>query len=358
MDILNVETKSKDYKIYIDESFCNIREVINNINFKNILIITDNNVEKLYLKNLKNNLKGYEIFQYIINSGEISKNLNTINDIYDFAIDCNVNKSTLVIALGGGVVGDITGFFSSTYYRGLKFIQIPTTLLSQVDSSVGGKTGVDFCGFKNIIGSIYQPEAVFVNINTVLTLTNKEFANGMAEVIKYGVAFDYDFFEFIEFNKYHIKNREKFYLSHIIKNSIKIKKDIVSKDELDEGVRRKLNLGHTFGHSIEKSTDFLYSHGEAIAIGTMMSLILSKNKKLINNNEINRIEKLYNFFELPLKLFNVDKELVYKNMLNDKKMIGDKLNLCIIDSLGSCIIISEFCKEDIILAINSQIGEV
>ncbi len=357
MNVVEVKTQNKDYKVYIDKSFNNIKNLIPDKKVSNIFIITDDNVEKLYLSELKNLLRNFKVFEYIVQNGEKSKSLDCIKNIYNFAINNNIDKSTLVVALGGGVVGDIAGFFSSTYYRGIKFIQIPTTLLSQVDSSVGGKTGIDCSGYKNVIGTIYQPEFVFINIKTLYTLEDREFSSGMSEVIKYGIGFDYNLFKYLEENSYDIKLKKESFLLHIIENSIKIKKDIVYEDELDLGIRMKLNLGHSFGHSIEKSSNFSYTHGEAIAIGSMMSLNLSIERELVNIDDLERIKSLYRKFDLPTQLKNISSEIIYMNMLKDKKNVGKKINICVIREIGSCVITNEFNKEEIILAIDSGIGE-
>ncbi len=357
MDKIKINTKSKNYNVYIEDSFIMLKNILGEIDFENIFIITDDNVEQLYLNELKNNLANFKTIQYVLKSGEQSKNLDIIKQLYEFALKNDVNKSTLVVALGGGVVGDVTAFFSSTYYRGIKYIQIPTTLLSQVDSSVGGKTGVDFLGFKNIIGSIYQPQLVFINIRTLSTLQNRDFNTGMAEIIKYAAGFNCELFNYLQSNSANIKKLEKNCLMHIIKKSIEIKNEVVTRDELDGKIRMKLNLGHTFGHSIEKCTNFSFTHGEAIAIGTMMSLNLSEKLGLIQKNTISIIEKTYKDFNLPTKLCGVESESIYENMLFDKKKIGSELNICIVDSLGNCKITSEFTKDEIISAIKKQIGE-
>ncbi len=357
MNKVNINTKSKNYNVYIHNSFNQLENCLNEINFENIFIITDENVSKLYLENIKKSLPKIKIIEYTIECGEQSKNLDTIKKLYEFAIKNNVNKSTLVLALGGGVVGDVAGFFSSTYFRGIKYIQIPTTLLSQVDSSVGGKTGVDFLHLKNIIGSIYQPEMVFINVKTLTTLNNRQFSTGMAEVIKYAVGFDKSLFDYLIKNCDKIKNLEENYLINIVKQSVKIKNEIVTKDEFDGEIRMKLNLGHTFGHSIEKCTNFYYTHGEAISIGTMMSLNLSKKINLLDDETIILIEKIYKKFNLPTTIFDIKSNDIYENMLFDKKKIGDKLNVCIVDLLGSCKITNEFTRDQIIYAIKKQIGE-
>ncbi len=358
MDKIKVNTKSKKYDVIISESFLELKSIIEEkYNFNKILFLTDDIVEKYYLSDLMDILSDKEIFSYVIKNGETSKNLDVIKNIYEFALNNNLDKTTLVISLGGGVVGDIAGFFSSTYYRGLKYIQIPTTLLSQVDSSVGGKTGVDLIGFKNIIGTIYQPEMVFINLATLKTLNNEQFSCGMAEIIKYSVGFDNSLFKYINKNINNIKKLEMTNIRYIVKRSLEIKAKIVEEDELENGKRALLNLGHTFGHSIEKISEFKYTHGEAIAIGTMMSLNLSKKLNYINDKEIKKIKDMYLTFDLPVTLNGYKDYDIYKNMISDKKKRDNKLNICVIDELGSCIIKNTFTKNEIIEAIKVQNGD-
>ncbi|MEK6546315.1 MAG: 3-dehydroquinate synthase, partial [Nitrospinota bacterium] len=272
MEVVNVGLKERSYSIYIDRGLLTEagKRLSNIIAGKKIAIITNPTVNKIYGSILKNSFKGADIKIHLteIPDGEKYKTLETAVKIYDWLTDIKIERQSSLIALGGGVIGDITGFVAATYLRGVPYIQIPTTLLAQVDSSIGGKTAVNHPKGKNLIGAFYQPRVVFIDIDTLKTLPKEEILCGVAEIIKYGIIRDGDFFEYLEGNIKKLINLEEKALIYSIKKACEIKADIVSRDERETGLRATLNFGHTIGHAIESLTDYKkYRHGEAIAIG-------------------------------------------------------------------------------------------
>lgn len=329
---INVEKK---YNIYIQQNFDNLLNFIkkDNIHYNNITIITDDNVSKHYLAQIQNIFKPKNVFVYEIQHGEQSKNLLTVQNIYEFLLQNNMDRKSLIIALGGGVVGDIAGFVASTYMRGINFIQIPTTLLAQVDSSVGGKTGVDFLGKKNIIGSFYNPSLVYININTLKTLPKEHMQNGMAEVIKYGYILDEDFLNFIFNEKDKINDFNFDVLAKIIYKCCQLKSYIVFIDEKEEGIREILNFGHTFAHGIETETNFNILHGQAVAIGIMASLYISNMVGFITEQQIKQAKNIFKYFNLCNKT-NLNIENIYNNMIYDKKNENKKIKIIMLKKIG------------------------
>ena len=332
----------------------NISEV-----YDEILILTDENVYNHQLENFINSINVKMIYEYIVPAGEDSKSLSIYEDIIKYCTKINLSRKSLIIALGGGVIGDLAGFTASTYMRGIDVCQIPTSLLAQVDSSVGGKTGINIGNLKNIIGTFYQPKFTYININALQTLPENEFISGMAEVIKYGVIYDYKLLHYIIENSEKILDKDNEVLNYIIKRSIEIKADIVSKDEKEGGLRKILNFGHTFGHGIEKICKI--SHGEAVSIGMHMAFKLSLKKGYINEDYYNQFIKACNKFNLPLrfnpfldeeeitedKKDNVNKEIL-EIMKNDKKNSFGNINLILPIELGKVKIIDNIDEDEIL----------
>ncbi len=356
MENIQVKTQSKEYTIYLKESFNDITNAFESINIKNrkVCIVTDNNVEKLYIEEISDMLKPIckELYSYSFKAGEESKSLETISDMYKFFLENRLDRKSVIVALGGGVVGDMAGFAASTYMRGISFVQIPTTLLAQVDSSVGGKTGVDFMGSKNIIGAFYQPEFVYINVNTINTLPKDEFYSGMAEVIKYGLIKDIDFYNFILQNKDSIKNLNIDYLKKIVYKSCTIKADVVSQDEKETGLREILNFGHTFGHSIESLSKFKLLHGQCVGIGMISALYLSKKVGIITEKEIECFKELLMFFDLPIEARNFSVKDIYEQMFLDKKAKNNQIDVILLKNLGEAYTLKGACEEDLLYAIN------
>ncbi|MEY8415620.1 3-dehydroquinate synthase [Tissierella praeacuta] len=299
------------------------------------IFVTDRNVYNLYKDEIDEVLNGRENI-YIIPSGEINKNLEELSNIYKILIKKNIDRNGKIFCLGGGVVGDLAGFAAATYKRGIEYIQIPTTLLSQVDSSIGGKTGIDFEGHKNIIGSFHFPLTTLIDTSFIHTLPEKEITCGLGEIIKYGLIEDYNFFKNIEKNIKKIYNRDMRILPTIIEKSVDIKFTIVDKDKLDLGLRQKLNLGHTIGHSIESFFKYeKYNHGEAVILGMMYESNIAYQKKLIDKEYYNEIIGVLNtLVEQPI--FNsFEIKILIEYMKNDKKNRDGKISFILPTGRGT-----------------------
>lgn len=338
MKILSVDTGIKQYPIYIDHSFDALASAFEKagISDRKICIVTDTNVAPLYADKVKELLKDIcrDISICIFPAGENSKNLNTIWDFYKFFIDNHLDRRSVLVALGGGVVGDMCGFAAATYMRGIPFVQIPTTLLSQVDSSVGGKTGVDFMGNKNMVGAFYQPELVFINTDTLNTLPCREVAAGLAEAVKHGYIQDIDYLQFFLDNKEAVKSLDPQAIAQVIYGSCKIKSYVVSQDEKETGLREILNFGHTFGHAIETLSDFNMLHGECVAVGMIAALYLSMQRGAVSEADVAQAKELLEYFRLPVAIEGFAAEDIYAQMFNDKKTKNGVINITALRSMG------------------------
>lgn len=352
-----VKTKDKKYPIYFAHSFNDLEKAVeeNGLSGRKLCIITDSNVSKIYTEKIKSALENYfeSVFVYTFDAGEKSKNLNTISDFYSFFLENHIDRKTVVAGLGGGVCGDMAGFAAATYLRGIKFIQIPTTLLAQVDSSVGGKVGVDFKNSKNIIGAFYQPDFVYINTETLNTLPEREFNAGMAEVIKYGPIYSHDFTEYIINNKEAIASRDKDALKHIIKKCCKIKAEVVSKDEKEGGLREILNFGHTIGHAIETKMNFTLLHGECVALGMKAVFNICLKRGTVNEKEYKELISLLEYFNLPLNISGITADEIYSQMFLDKKVKNNQLSFVLLESYGKPFSTTNVDKEEIYGAINA-----
>lgn len=334
MKIINLNTNSP-CKIIIDKNLIQntgdyIKNFSNTDKSNQILIITDDIVNELYSNKLTESLinQGFDVFIFVIAHGELSKNFHTVERIYSFLIKNKFKRSDLIIALGGGVVGDIAGFVSATYMRGIGLIQIPTTLLAQIDSSIGGKNGINLIHGKNIIGTFYQPKLVLIDIDTLSSLPQKLVSDGIAEAIKYGLIKSSSLFYLIKNNN--IEN----ILKNLIFECINIKKDIVEIDELDQNERRILNFGHTLAHAIEKFYNFTtYTHGQAVAIGMAYTISSSEKLSITKKGTYNELISVLDKYNLPYKIdCNID-ELVSLAKL-DKKATGDFFDIVLIKDIG------------------------
>lgn len=359
MNALSVNTSTKSYHIVFRESFNELVDELKklNISISKICIITDDLVDPLYGELVESILKKdySEVYRTSFSHGERNKHLATITDFYTFMIEHQLDRKSLIIALGGGVVGDMAGFAAATYMRGIKFIQIPTTLLSQVDSSVGGKTGVDFNGYKNIVGAFCQPELVYINTETLKSLPRREFNSGMAEVIKHGLILDESYLNEIEENIINIQDLDGNTLTSMIQKSCAIKSMIVSEDEKEEGKRALLNFGHTVGHAIERLKNFEMLHGECISVGFVAALHLSKQLGNIKDSDIDRVVKLLKEFELPVTVNGLTSLEIYQEMFHDKKTADNQLNFILLEQIGSAFISKEINKDNVLKAINQII---
>jgi len=298
-------------------------------NKEKTVFITDSNVYRLYGKRFSQ----YRTF--IIEPGEMHKNLRTVHDLYEKMLDIELDRSSYIVGIGGGVICDIAGFTASTYLRGLSFAFVPTTLLAQVDASVGGKNGVNFRGYKNLIGCIVQPEFVLCDFDTLSTLPADELKNGFAELIKHALIGNRAFFSRLESLRDAALMLDKDIMAKIVYDSLKIKTKIVSSDEKEKGERRKLNFGHTFGHAFEKSAGI--RHGEAVSIGMVMEARLSNAMGLLSSQDLTRIEKMLLSFGLPVS-FKGDRQTIMDAIRKDKKREESYIHAVLLDGIGRSVI--------------------
>lgn len=333
---LIVDLKERSYPIIIEKNLLDsIHHKIKEIYKGNkIFILTDDNVNGYYGDKIVENLRavGYEVKLLSLKPGEKSKSFDTLSVIYDSLLDFKMTRSDIMITLGGGVIGDIGGFAASTYLRGIDFIQVPTSLLAQVDSSVGGKVAVDLKRGKNLVGSFYHPKAVFIDPLVLNTLEEKFFSDGMGEVIKYGCIKDSEFFEFLS----KIKSREELFenIEKVIYTCCDIKRAVVEKDEKDKGERMLLNFGHTLGHALEQYYNYSnYTHGEAVAIGMYQITLLSEEKGFTKKGTAEKIRKVLEQYNLP---YNMEVKIndIVEGISLDKKNLGKALNLILLRGIG------------------------
>lgn len=308
-----------------------------------LVIITDPTVRKLYGNTLKPKLNssGFKVIILVVPEGEEQKSWETAGRLYRELTDCQVERTTPILALGGGVIGDLAGFVAATYLRGVPLIQIPTTLLAQVDSSIGGKVAIDYGLLKNRVGAFYQPRLVISDITTLKTLPASEISDGLAEVIKYGVIWDSELFTYLEENLDRIKSLEDSVLETMVFRSAKIKAEVVAQDERDCGLRNILNYGHTVGHAIESASDFKVRHGEAVAIGMLVAARISHRLGILDEKEITRLRNLIAQAGLPTKLPGLARKRLIQAMEYDKKMVQGKLRFVLPKSIGEVFITDE-----------------
>jgi 3-dehydroquinate synthase len=351
-DVLNVFYNNKPcYDIIFDSSFDGLASKIEELGFKDrkIAIITDSKVQPLYGDAIKEQLStvSNNVFIYAIPAGEGNKNLKEIEKIYEYLIQNHFDRHDLLIALGGGVVGDMTGFAAATYLRGIAFVQIPTTLLAQCDSSIGGKTGVDFNAYKNMVGAFYMPKLVYMNVNVLKTLDGRQFASGFAEVMKYGLIKDLDFYLWLLDNMVEINDRDIDVLIEMIHRSCEVKKAVVEKDPTEKGDRALLNFGHTIGHAIEKYKNFELLHGECVALGCVAAAYISWKKEYISMEDYYEVRDMFVPFGLPISVEDIDIEEVIKLMKSDKKADSNKIRFILLKKIGKAFITTDVTDDDV-----------
>lgn len=343
--MIKVELKERSYEIQIGTGLLNQSSLLlPYVPRKRVAIVSNTTVAPLYLDKLVKTLASVDIscIAIILPDGESYKTSETLNLIYDGLLEGRCERSTPLIALGGGVIGDMTGYAAATYLRGVPFIQIPTTLLSQVDSSVGGKTGINHPLGKNMIGAFYQPQLVLADIGTLNTLPDKELSAGLAEVIKYGLIRDVPFLEWLEQNMEKLLGRDPQALQYAIARSCENKAEVVGADERESGERALLNLGHTFGHAIESGMGYgAWLHGEAVAAGTMMAADLSHRLGWISKSDVSRVSVLFKRTGLPVVAPDLGSNKYIDLMGLDKKVESGKLRFVLLKRLGQAVITSD-----------------
>jgi 3-dehydroquinate synthase len=344
MKTLTVNLDDRSYPIYIGvELLQNLALIQKHIQTKAVCIVSNTTVSKLYLSELKKSLNDYRVIEVILEDGEQFKNADSLNQIYTALLNNQFNRDSTIIALGGGVVGDIAGFAAASFMRGIPFIQIPTTLLSQVDSSVGGKTGINHPLGKNMIGAFYQPQAVIIDMYVLKTLDLREISAGLAEVIKYGLIWDKAFFDHLETHINDLKNLNITQLEQAIYRSCEIKAEVVSQDEKEAGLRAILNLGHTFGHAIENCLGYgEWLHGEAVGCGIVMAAQMSLVHGWINDTDFDRIRKLIQAADLPIEKPQIPLHDFLAAMSLDKKNKNQDIYLVLQQGIGKAIVTKDY----------------
>ncbi|SFV88413.1 3-dehydroquinate synthase [hydrothermal vent metagenome] len=345
MKTLNLDLGEKSYPIYIGQGLLSQSDYLTkHISGKQVMIVSNTTVAPLYLDKVQALLDDYKVATVILPDGEQYKTLGTVNTIFTALLEARFDRTCTLIALGGGVVGDMTGYAAASYQRGVNFIQIPTTLLSQVDSSVGGKTGVNHPLGKNMIGAFYQPKCVVIDVDTLDTLDDQQYSAGLAEVIKYGLLGNVDFLTYLQNNIDDLMARNKALIIEAVYQSCVDKASIVSQDELEAGKRALLNLGHTFGHAIENTLGYgVYLHGEAVAVGMLMAAKLSVLEGFIDNNDIKQVEYLLQKANLPT---SINSKIDYQDFMDamsvDKKAINGEIRLILMQKLGRAFISNDY----------------
>ena len=332
-----VELDKRSYPIYIGSNLINKTELyLKHIKSKQVIVLSNETIAPLYLDSVLKQLTEFQVTSLVLPDGEQYKTLEYVTQVFDQLLTEKFSRNSTLIALGGGVIGDMGGFAAACYQRGINFMQIPTTLLAQVDSSVGGKTGVNHPLGKNMIGAFYQPQCVIADADVLDTLADRQLSAGLAEVIKYGLIRDIQFFEWLEANISALLARDKKALSYAIEQSCINKAQIVSEDETESGVRATLNLGHTFGHAIETGSGYgTYLHGEAVAIGTCQAADLSRRLGWLNNDDVNRIIAIFKQCNLPtLPPNNLTTERFIELMSVDKKNVDGQIRLILLKKIG------------------------
>ncbi|MBR2403772.1 MAG: 3-dehydroquinate synthase [Lachnospiraceae bacterium] len=343
------------YDIVITKGFEELENelVTLDVTEKKLCIITDSKVGPIYSENLKQVLTSLasKVSVFTMPAGEAYKTLDTVKNIYEFLIHEKFGRKDMLIALGGGVVGDITGYVAATFLRGIDFIQIPTTLLSQNDSSIGGKTGVDFDGYKNMVGAFKMPRLVYMNLNTLNTLDDRQFFSGFAEVMKHGLIKDDKFYIWLIENMYEICERDLDILEEMIVKSCNIKKAVVEKDPTEQGDRALLNFGHTIGHAIEKYKNFQLTHGECISLGAVAAAYISWKRGMISMEDYYEIRDMYVPFYLPISIDGINPEEILTLTKSDKKAQSGTIKFILLKRIGKAVIDDTVTDEEILAAI-------
>ena len=348
--------KKPCYDIVYEQSFDALWDELNkdDVSSRRICVVTDSNVAPLYLSDILSVLDGkcIKAVSYTIPAGEENKNLDNIKGLYKYLIEEKFDRKDLLIALGGGVIGDMTGFTAATYLRGIDFVQIPTTLLAQADSSIGGKTGVDFDGYKNMVGAFKMPKLGYMNISVLKTLPDRQFFSGFAEVMKAALIRDELFYTWLIDNLYEICGKEPDILEEMIIKSCDIKRMIVEKDPTEKGERALLNLGHTIGHAIEKYMNFELYHGECVALGCVCAAYISWKKDYLTKDEYYEIRDMFVPFNLPISIDKLDLEKVLEITKSDKKMDGGTIRFILLKKIGKAFIDSTVTDSEILEALD------
>lgn len=347
------------YDIVIEKDFAKLALSVEKLGIKGrkLAIVTDSNVGPIYAGAVKTELEktGNSVFVYTFEAGEANKNLDTVQDVYEFLILNKFDRKDMIVALGGGVVGDLAGFTAASYLRGIDFIQVPTSLLAQVDSSIGGKTGVDFRAYKNMVGAFHQPKLVYMNISTLDTLNRRLFNSGFGEIIKHGFIKNADYYKWLKDNSEAINSRDKDILEKMIAESCNIKKNVVELDPTEKGDRALLNFGHTLGHAIEKLMDFKLYHGECVVLGMIAALRLSVTKGYLTEAEYKDAIEMFKSYSFPTTISGITAEQVVSVSKNDKKMDAGRVKFILLDKIGNAFIDQSLTDDELKIALKDVI---
>lgn len=338
------------YDILLSSSFELLAEEVSKLGVRDrkLCIVTDSTVAGLYLEIVAGILADCckQVISFQFPAGEEHKNLKTVEELYETLIIHHFDRKDLLVALGGGVVGDLCGYAAATYLRGVSFIQIPTTLLSQVDSSIGGKTGVDFDSYKNMVGAFHMPKLVYTNVSTLLTLTKEQFSSGMGEIVKHGLIKDKQYYQWLSGHRDRIMERNLDACMEMIRGSDEIKRKVVEEDPTEQGERALLNFGHTLGHAIEKWKNFGMLHGHCVAVGALAAAWMSEERGLISKEEVLEMKRMMEGFGMPVSVSGVDLEQVIEATKNDKKMDGGKIKFILLREIGQAYIDRQVTEEE------------
>lgn len=331
------------YDIYIENNYDKLREAIMNlpdVSAKKVCIVSETNVAPLYMDEVHKIAEKCfcKVTEFIFPAGEPNKNLDTVENLYEFLILNQFERKDMIIALGGGVTGDLAGYAAATYLRGISFIQMPTTLLSQVDSSIGGKTGVDFRSYKNMVGAFHQPSLVYINLNTLTTLTDEQYCEGMGEIIKHGLIRDASYYRMLEEKMNQIMMRDLDVCREMIAASCNIKRKVVENDPREKGERALLNFGHTLGHAVEKVCNFRLLHGECVALGCVAASWISWQRGLISEADYRNIRSVIASAELPVQIDQINVSEVMEAIRHDKKMEAGKIKFILLREIGNAFV--------------------
>lgn len=346
---LQVELGDRSYPILIGSGLLANRKVLEpHLARRDVMVVSNDTVAPIYLEPLKGLLAGSRVATVILPDGEQHKTMATVNRVLDALVEARYGRDCIVVALGGGVIGDIAGFAAAIYQRGVAFIQVPTTLLAQVDSAVGGKTGVNHPGGKNLVGAFHQPLCVLADTDTLQTLPDRELAAGFAEVVKYGLIADAELYAWLEQQADALLRRDPAALGHIIRRSCELKAEVVAQDEHEHGRRALLNLGHTFGHAIELISGYgEWLHGEAVAAGTCMAAEFSARLGRLDSADVDRIRHLYTRLHLPIAPPPADPGRFLAAMGLDKKVMAGQIRLVLLDRIGQAQITADYAPHEL-----------
>ena len=346
----------KAYTIFLEKTLDRVGEIAGkelSLSESKVCIVTDSNVDPLWAEKTVESFLPVcrSVCKYVFPAGEQNKNLEEVENLYRFLIEQEFDRGDVLTALGGGVIGDMTGFTAATYLRGIRFIQIPTTLLSQVDSSIGGKTGVDLAQYKNMVGAFHMPSMVYACTQVLQTLDDEQFASGMGEVLKHGLIRDAAYYEWTIGHMSDLMERDEEALSEMIRRSLCIKRDIVEKDPLEKGERMLLNFGHTIGHAIEKLKDFQLLHGACVSLGCVAAAEISRSRGLIDDEEFYEIRDMMVGFDLPISYDGPSPEQVLDVIRHDKKIRSGKRSFILLEKIGKAFIDTTVTDQEILEAV-------